>query len=63
MPIYEYECKKCNEKFEFFIANKNDKVRCPKCRSTKLEKLMSVCNAVYKGSGFYNTEYKNKKGS
>jgi len=33
MPIYEYRCKQCGEKFEAFrgINDKDDEVICPKC--------------------------------
>jgi putative FmdB family regulatory protein len=33
MPIYEYECEKCGDKFEYFLRWGGDeqKVKCPKC--------------------------------
>lgn len=38
MPVYEYKCKKCGEKFELrlgFFHNKND-IKCPKCGAKAL---------------------------
>ena len=35
MPIYEYRCKGCGEKFEALVFNRDDKVSCPKCKKIK----------------------------
>jgi len=43
MPLYEYICQKCNKKFgEVLTLKEHDakKVRCPKCRSKELEKVI-----------------------
>ncbi|MCD6385759.1 zinc ribbon domain-containing protein [Candidatus Sumerlaeota bacterium] len=43
MPIYEYRCKECNHRFEDLIRNESEahSVKCPKCGSKSIEKLMS----------------------
>ena len=41
MPIYEYKCKKCAYRFEKLIFEKEATI-CPKCKSKKVEKLISV---------------------
>ena len=41
MPIYEYRCLKCEEDFEAIVFRSKDKVTCPHCNGTKLERLMS----------------------
>jgi len=43
MPIYEYRCTECREKFEklVFSSSEND-VKCPNCGSKQTEKLMSM---------------------
>lgn len=44
MPIYEYKCPQCGEKFEIrrgFFSRSNDKVVCPKCGSGKPERVLS----------------------
>jgi putative FmdB family regulatory protein len=59
VPTYEYRCKKCRYEFsrEQSIRDK-PLVRCPKCRG-RLEKLLpQTLNLIFKGSGFYVTDYK-----
>ncbi len=41
MPLFEYNCKKCDKSFEILQRN-NKKVICPNCGGTSLEKLFSV---------------------
>ncbi|MGD9732236.1 MAG: zinc ribbon domain-containing protein [Desulfamplus sp.] len=50
MPIYEYKCKKCNNRFEKLVIG-SDIPSCPSCQSNDLEKLMSACGFVSKSSG------------
>jgi len=50
MPIYEYNCEKCDKKFEILIMGR-DKPACPCCGNVKVERLMSSCGFVSKGSG------------
>lgn len=43
MPIFEYKCKNCQEKFEIFRSSSNtDPVICPKCDSKDTTKLFST---------------------
>ncbi len=57
MPIYEYQCNRCNEVFEIFHKIDEDcKVACPKCLGP-VKKLISASNFVLKGSGFYVNDY------
>lgn len=51
MPIYEYHCKKCNKNFEALIMKKEETPGCPFCNSEDVQKLMSACGFVSKGSG------------
>ena len=50
MPIYEYNCEKCNKKFEILILG-SDKPACPACGNVKINRLMSSCGFVSKGNG------------
>jgi len=62
MPIYEYECKSCGHRFEKW-QNMDDLpiTNCPICKG-KVERLISAnVNFIFKGPGFYATDYKNKK--
>jgi putative FmdB family regulatory protein len=57
MPIYEYQCNRCNEIFEIFHKiDEECKVACPKCLGP-VKKLISATNFVLKGSGFYVNDY------
>jgi putative FmdB family regulatory protein len=44
MPIFEYECEKCGEKFEYFQWAGEDaaSLKCPKCGETKTKRVMST---------------------
>ncbi len=61
MPIYEYLCKKCNKVFEELQGfNDEPLTKCKECGGT-LKKLISLSNFHLKGSGWYKTDYANKK--
>jgi len=61
MPTYEYECQKCKVKFEKFQNMKDAPVeKCPDCGG-KVDRLIGGGSGIlFKGSGFYQTDYKNK---
>lgn len=61
MPTYEYECRKCGHAFEKFqrISDTPAK-RCPKCRGTVRRVLGSGAGLLFKGSGFYITDYRSE---
>jgi len=44
MPIYEYRCAECGERFELFVrsSSKQTVPACPKCGSPKVEKAISL---------------------
>ncbi|MBF0511606.1 MAG: zinc ribbon domain-containing protein [Candidatus Omnitrophica bacterium] len=62
MPTYEYECQACGHVFEELQAMTDAKLtKCPKCRKSKLVRLLgSGSGMIFKGSGFYETDYKKK---
>ncbi len=59
MPTYEYECSKCGYKFEQFQQITEDPLEiCPKCKS-RLERLIGPGGGfIFKGAGFYATDYR-----
>lgn len=60
MPTYEYRCSACDNLFEVFQSIKDDPIdNCPDCGG-KANKLLSAgAGLIFKGSGFYITDYKN----
>ena len=42
MPVYEYICEKCAERFERFVHKSDAEVKCVKCGSEDIRKLFSV---------------------
>lgn len=62
MPIYEYECGKCNEMFEIKQKITEDALQiCIKeeC-SGKVRRVISSAGIQFKGSGWYVTDYSDK---
>ena len=58
MPTYEYECKKCGP-FEVFQSIKDEKLkRCPTCRSAVKRLMGRGSGILFKGTGFYQTDYR-----
>jgi putative FmdB family regulatory protein len=60
MPLYEYQCEKCGNRFEK-IQKFSDPLEttCPKCGGV-VHKLASSPAIQFKGSGFYITDYAKK---
>ena len=52
MPLYEYQCKKCEKRFETLLSFKEsgDPVKCPHCGSQETDRLLSTFSASVGGS-------------
>lgn len=62
MPTYEYECDKCAHKFEAFHSMTAKSIKkCPECGGKVTRLLGSGSGIIFKGTGFYQTDYKNSK--
>ena len=61
MPLYEYECRKCHHRFEEIQKVSDRRIRkCPKCRTGRVERLISAPAVHFKGTGWYVTDYAGK---
>ena len=65
MPTYEYLCDGCGEKFDFFQSMTSPPLKKhPDCKhsDSSVKRIVSGGSGlIFKGSGFYLTDYKNKK--
>jgi putative FmdB family regulatory protein len=50
MPIYEYLCDDCGERYEKLIMSKSQAIECPKCASRKKTVQLSVFSAATKSA-------------
>ncbi len=64
MPTYSYECVKCHHITDVFHAiSATIRVKCEKCNG-RCERLIGTgAGIIFKGSGFYETDYKKKSGA
>ena len=59
MPTYEYECMRCGHEFELFQSiSEEPRKRCPQCRGKVQRKIGTGAGLLFKGSGFYITDYR-----
>lgn len=61
MPTYEYKCDHCNKRFELFQKITEEPItNCPSC-GAKVRRLLGIGGGIiFKGSGFYATDYRNE---
>jgi putative FmdB family regulatory protein len=57
MPTYEYFCEKCGV-FEEFHGMNTTLTHCPKCNGEVRRLISRNNNIIFKGSGFYTTDYR-----
>ncbi len=64
MPTYDYACQSCDHEFEQFqLMSAALLTKCPECGAKKLKRLVGAgAGLIFKGTGFYITDYKNKPG-
>lgn len=64
MPTYDYLCAACGHAFEEFQTMSEPVLtKCPKCGKRRLRRLFGTgAGIIFKGSGFYETDYKKKTG-
>lgn len=60
MPTYDYKCSVCNYTFEYFQSMKDQPLTtCPKCGGPLKRLIGPGAGPIFKGNGFYQTDYKN----
>jgi len=61
MPIYEYQCSACHHAFDVLQKMSDDAIKqCPECNQDTAVKLISAAGFQLKGTGWYETDFKNK---
>jgi putative FmdB family regulatory protein len=59
MPTYEYKCLNCDHSFEIFQSMNAEPVKvCPNCGGSVKRLIGTGAGTIFKGSGFYQTDYK-----
>jgi len=63
MPNYKYQCPECGHAFtDLQGINEKPHTDCPSCGKPSLKRMIGRgTGVIYKGSGFYSTDYKGKK--
>ncbi len=62
MPTYEYECMACGHRFEEFQSITADPIeKCPECKKKVKRLIGNGSGIIFKGSGFYQTDYRSKE--
>lgn len=61
MPTYDYKCSNCNHTFEYFQPMSSAPLTvCPKCKGSLIRIIGTGSGPIFKGTGFYQTDYKGK---
>jgi putative FmdB family regulatory protein len=63
VPTYQYACTDCRHAFDQFQSFSDDALtECPECQG-RLRKVFNAVGVVFKGSGFYRNDSRDKKPS
>ena len=60
MPTYDYECLHCGHAFELFHSINAPLPPCPECGKSVRRKIGTGAGLLFKGSGFYITDYRSE---
>ena len=64
MPTYDYKCMGCGDSFEHFQTMTSDPLEtCSKCGGDLKRLIGAGLGPIFRGTGFYETDYKSKKSS
>lgn len=60
MPIYQYQCSECGHQLEALQKMSDPKLTdCPQCQASALRKQLTAAAFKLKGTGWYETDFKN----
>ncbi len=63
MPTYDYRCEACKHEFSLFQSITADPCdTCPECGGKVRRLIGAGAGIIFKGDGFYETDYKRKRG-
>jgi len=63
VPTYTYQCKSCQENTDVFHAiSAAPRIKCPLCGGACIKLIGAGAGIIFKGSGFYETDYKKSSG-
>ncbi|MFO7724964.1 MAG: zinc ribbon domain-containing protein [Oceanipulchritudo sp.] len=64
MPTYEYACLSCGHNLEAFQRMSDEPLSvCPECTAPTLKRKIGLgAGIIFKGGGFYETDFKDRKG-
>ena len=57
MPIYEYNCKNCDDEFEALVFRSDETPLCPNCKGEDVKRLMSACSFKTGGTADTGSSY------
>lgn len=65
MPTYDYTCEECGHDLEIFQRMSDDPIKdCPECQTPSLKRKIGLgAGIIFKGGGFYETDFKDRKGA
>ncbi len=59
MPTYDYKCEQCGDRFEYFQSMTSERLTtCSKCGGPLRRLIGEGAGIIFKGTGFYCTDYK-----
>lgn len=62
MPTYDYKCIVCHHSFELFQSMSEERVKhCPACNGEVKRLIGTGAGTIFKGKGFYQTDYKSSR--
>lgn len=62
-PVYVFKCRICDKIFEVTRADlKNNDTSCIYCGAAQTRRVYTVPAVIFRGNGFYTTDYRRAKG-